>query len=94
MSLEIITKTPIDVLDYDFDFSRWLPADDRIATATASVSGSPSLTVNRVDFADRSVRVWLAGGASGDAATLIVIITTLAGRTKEVSAAVRIGECA
>jgi len=93
MSLEIITKAPVDVLDYDFDFSRWLPADDRITNATAALSTGTTATVDHIDVADTGARVWLAGGAEGDSATLTVTITTFGGRTKEVSASLRIREC-
>ncbi len=94
MSLEVITKAPVDVLDYDFDFSRWLPAGDRIIGATTSIATGTAATVDHIDVGDTTARVWLAGGADGDSSTLTVTITTVGGRTKEVSASLRIRECA
>lgn len=91
MSCDIITKGPADVLDFDFDFSRWMPSDDRIVDAVADVAGSTAV-VDKVDQADTVARVWLSGGVAAEQGTLTVTITTFAGRTKQVLATLKIRE--
>ncbi|KQV27841.1 hypothetical protein ASC97_05600 [Rhizobium sp. Root1203] len=91
MSLGVITKAPADVLDYDFDFSRWMPDGDRIATAAAALGGSTAL-VDRIDTSDTTARVWLSGGQADETAELAVTISTTEGRTKIVTVSLRIRE--
>lgn len=91
MSFGILIKAPADVLDYDFDFSRWMPTGDRISHASADLAES-SASVTDVEFSDTNARVWLSGGLPGDAGTLTLLITTIEGRTKEVTAQLRIRE--
>lgn len=91
MSCDIITKTPADVLDYDFDFARWMPADDRIVDAQAEISGS-SAVVDKIDQADTVARVWISGGQTEESGTVTVTITTLVGRIKQVQATLKIKE--
>jgi hypothetical protein len=91
MSTTILTKAPADVLDYDFDFSRWMPSGDRITNAIASLAGTGAI-VTDVEWSDLVARIWLSGGANDEAGILAILITTHAGRTKEVTASVRIRE--
>jgi hypothetical protein len=91
MICDVITKVPVDVLDYDFDFARWLPADDRIVDSVAEISSSTAV-VDKIDQADAVARVWISGGDVGDAGTVTVTITTLGGRTKQVQATLKIKE--
>lgn len=91
MTCYVITKKPADVLDFDFDFSRWMPADDRIVDAVATIADSTAL-VDRVDQADTIARVWISGGTIADQGTVTVTIGTLAGRTKQVLATLNIKE--
>lgn len=91
MSCDTITKTPADVLDYDFDFSRWMPPTDRIDEAIAEVAESTAV-VDRVDQADTVARVWLSGGVADERGTVTVTIHTVAGRTKQVKATLNIKE--
>lgn len=85
-----ITKRPADTLDYDFDFSRWLPEGDTIASATATLDADATVTIHDITWSNSVARVWLAGGTNLSSCQLLVTITTLAGRVKEVAAAVRI----
>lgn len=91
MSLSLLTKAPADVLDYDFDFARWLTDGDQINSAAATLTGTTA-TVHDTEFSNLVARVWLAGGSDGEAGTLNLLITTTEGRTKEVTAQVRIRE--
>lgn len=92
MNLGTITKSPSDVLDYDADFVRWLIDGDTVTSAVASITGS-SVVVDAVDVSDDRVKIWLSGGASGDAGTLTLIATTMQGRTKEVCFRLRVKGC-
>lgn len=87
--LDTITKAPADRLDYDFDFSRWMPSGDRITAADAAIAPE-GVTVERIETSETVARIWLSGGEANTSAVLTVTITTLAGRTKEVSAGLRI----
>lgn len=91
MTLDTVTKAPSDLLDYDFDFSRWMPSTDRIVAATAEIDGSTAI-VSRVDTDDTKARIWVSGGSSGDNGAIIVTITTFEGRAKRVAATLRIKE--
>jgi len=96
MNLGVMTKAPDDVLDYDIDYSLWLPPQDRIASVDAALQdASPNCTISirQSQYADRSAKIWLAGGAAGDTATVAVTINTNAGRTKEACFRIRVREC-
>lgn len=92
MSLATLTKSPVDVLDYDVSFDEWLTNDDRIDALTASVEGSAAV-VDRFDYTDRSARVWISGGVVGETAHVNLTVSTLRGRTKAACFRLRIKEC-
>jgi hypothetical protein len=77
-------KQPTERLDYDVDFSEWLPAGDAIIT-TAVVSAPVGLTILITDGATLIPKLWVEGGV--DAITYIIEVTceTQYGRTKEVN---------
>ena len=89
MSCDTIIKAPADVLDYDFDFERWMPQGDFLSAATAAITGSTA-TVTRIDRSDTLARVWISGGAVGDSGTVTLTATTNAGRIKQVAVALKI----
>lgn len=89
MSINRFDKAPGDVLDYDFDFTRWLAPGDRITAASASLSGGTP-AVDTTTFSDAVVRVWISGGADGDASVLSVVATTYQGRTKTATARIQV----
>lgn len=89
MTCETITKAPADVLDYDFDFARWMPEGDYLSAASAVITGVDA-TVTKIDRSDTLARVWIAGGTAGDTGTLTLTATTHLGRTKEVSVQLKI----
>lgn len=92
MSLGVVVKRPDDRLDFDIDFTRWLPDGDRLDSAVASVAGG-SITIDGCDTSDTQVRVWLIDGAPGDSADVTVTATTAQERTKEVCFRVRVKGC-
>ncbi len=86
-----VTKDPSDRLDYDVDYSRWLPPGDVISTATAAVTNSDAVA-DQVDVSSDAVKVWISGGDAGDSAVVTVTATTAQGRTKEISFRLKIRE--
>jgi len=86
-----VSKDPADRLDYDVDYSRWLPAGDTISSATAAITGSTAVA-DQVDVSSDAVKVWIAGGAAGDTAVVTLTAVTAQGRTKEISFRLRIRE--
>lgn len=96
MTLGLMTKTPDDVLDYDIDFSRWLAPEDRLTgidAALAEATDGSTIVIDASDYADTSVKVWLSGGQTGDAAVVSIVATTNMGRTKEACFRIRVREC-
>jgi hypothetical protein len=91
MALDIISKSPNDLLDYDFDFVRWMADDDRVVDAAANIAGI-SATVEKVTFDTNTVRVWINGGKIGEQGQMSVLITTDQGRKKETAVQLRIRE--
>ena len=91
MSVVVLGKDaqqPHEVLDWDVDYSRWMPDGDRVQDAEASARRRggeelPPLRVVRVQFTDDVVKVWLAGGAHGSKWRVQVRAFTRDGRIKE-----------
>nr|DAM62837.1 MAG TPA: hypothetical protein [Caudoviricetes sp.] len=92
MSLALLMKSPGDVLDYDVSFDEWLTNDDRIIEWTPEVAESTAV-IDRGDYTDRSVRLWISGGETGETAQITLTVTTAQGRTKVVCFKLRIKEC-
>ncbi len=89
---DVMVKKPADVLDYDVDFARWLPAPDRLSGATSMIAKSTA-AVDRTEFTDTNAKVWISGGALGETADVTVTVTTLEGRTKQFCFNLKIKEC-
>lgn len=92
MTLGTLSKAAADVLDYDVDFSRWLPGDDRIVAAIVTVSAD-TVTIDSHQVSDTQVKVWISGGAEGDDATVTVVAETEDGRFKEACFRLRVRGC-
>lgn len=77
----IFLKDPSAVLDYQIDWSAWLPVGDTIsATAWTAATG---ITIASNVFTTTSATVWLSGGTSSVRYNLTCHITTAAGRQDE-----------
>lgn len=88
------TQQPNEVLDYDLDFSEWMPSTDTVASATIAVTPTmttpPSYAINA---ARTKVKVWVyAGGVDGTTYKITVRATTTEFRVKEAEIKVRIKE--
>ncbi|WP_316159648.1 hypothetical protein [Bradyrhizobium sp. SZCCHNRI3042] len=84
----IMEKRPDEVLDYVFDFGRWLSTGDAISTATATATSAPvngaagAVAIDRVDFDSSTATPWVTGGIDGETAEIVVSIRTALGRRK------------
>jgi len=89
---DVMVKKPADVLDYDVDFARWLPAPDRLSGASTEIVNSTAL-VDRTEYTDTNAKVWISGGVLGETANVTVTVTTQEGRTKQFAFNLKIKEC-
>lgn len=84
-------KQPVDVLDYDFDFSDWLT--DRADTILSfTVTADTGLTVGDTSTVDGVVKVFLSGGTSGQQYKVTCTVVTNGGRTKQAELAIKVKE--
>lgn len=94
--LGTIQKQPADQLDYDVDFSKWLPSGDTVTSAIASAStidgDTAPLVVDSVSVTDTVVKAWISGGLDGNTYKVTVTATTAAGRVKEEEFKIRVKE--
>ena len=74
MSHAPLEKDPNSVLDYVFDWSRWLSEGDVIGSSSFVVPSD--LTVTNQSFTDISATVWLSGGVVGKTYKITNQITT------------------
>lgn len=91
MNLSVFSKDPDERLDYDIDFSRWLPDGDVIMSVVTSISGGTAI-IDGTEPSDTCVRVWVAGGAVGETNTITIRATTAQGRIKEAALRLKIKE--
>ena len=89
--LGVVPKQPVEILDYDVDFSRWLQ-DDTIETASAAVVPSGELEVQKLDIDPTLIKVWLEGGQDGSSYKVELTIDTVGGRRGQVEFRVRVKE--
>jgi len=89
--MDIFTKYPAEVWDYDVEFTRSLPDGDTILSATVTVEPAESMvSCPRFDLGTDTVKVWLIDGLSGKTATASVIAMTAQGRTIEEEFKIRV----
>ena len=91
--LGTLIKQPADLLDYDIDFSRWLPDDDTILTVTTAVDPAEELAVLSAHVDSPMVKVWVSGGVNGATYKVTVTVATQGGRIKEVDFKIRVRDC-
>lgn len=82
MNLGTFTKQPVEVKDYDLDYSEWLVAADTVEAAEVTVEPA-GLTVRSVFTQDKKIKVWLSAGTNGTVYNLTVTMTTAYGRVKQ-----------
>jgi L-rhamnose isomerase len=79
-------KDPDAVLDYTWDWSRWLQAGEAIVSHQILVP--TGITLDSSDADAERVTAWLSGGTNGITYTVTCRITTDQGRTDDRSIAV------
>jgi len=82
MNLGNFSKQPVEVKDFDIDYSEWLTAGDNVQSADIVVSPT-GLVVDSVFINDPRIKVWLSSGADGTQYKLTVTMTTADGRIKQ-----------
>lgn len=87
------SKDPSDILDYSFDWTKFLD-DDVIATAAFAIYVDDvidtTLTSQGALVAEGTVTTWLTGGLAGTNYSLACTVTTTGGRTAQRSAAIAV----
>lgn len=87
--LGLVEKQPVEILDYDVDFRRWL-VDDTITAASVKILPAGELLLNTVDIDPTAVKVWLRGGVSGTSYKVEMTIDTDRVRRGQVEFRVRV----
>ena len=89
LTLQNPLKDPSAVLDYEFDWTRWLATGETIAVDSETgeklitITADTGITVDSWTEDDGKVTVWLSGGTAGINYKVACKITTSAGRTDE-----------
>lgn len=89
----LFPKNPIDQMDYDIDFSRWLEDGDTITSVDVTVTPSGELTIPSSQISGQTVKVWTAGGLDGTTYEVSAAVGTSGGRVKEVCFKIRVRDC-
>jgi len=82
MNLGNFTKQPVEIIDYDIDYSEWLTAGDNVQAASVEVA-PVGLIVESTFINDPRVKIWVSGGTTGTTYKLTVTATTADGRVKQ-----------
>ncbi len=88
--MQTFTKEPGDELDYDADFSAWLPDGDTITSAAAVLDKEDELEITAVQVSTPIVKVWTKAGVDRATYKITVTASTAGGRVKEVQFKLRI----
>lgn len=72
-------KDPNAVLDYKWDWTDWMPDNDRIVASTFTVD-DPAVAVEDTLFDDTTTTAWLSGGTAGETYVVTNHIVTEDGR--------------
>lgn len=81
-------KDPDSVLDYEMDFTSWLPTGDVITSHTVTVESG--LTLDSSSNSTTSVTAWLSGGTLLNTYTVTFQAVTNDGRTVDRTIKIRI----
>lgn len=82
MNLGSFNKQPVEVVDYDLDYTDWLTAGDNVASSVVTVD-IVTLTIDMVLINDPRVKIWVSGGTDKITYKLTVTTTTDEGRVKQ-----------
>lgn len=73
-------KDPDELLDYEIDWTKRMPASDSIAASTWVAPTGLSKVVESVIESNKVAVIWLAGGAVGETYPVLNTVTTQEGR--------------
>lgn len=77
-------KAPTDILDYEWDWSVWMPTGDTISAVTFTAQSGITIEVSPAQsHTGTTATVWLGGGTAGTTYTITCQITTTAGRVAQ-----------
>lgn len=85
------TKQPSENIDHLIDMSAWTPADDSVVSVTATAVPQ-GLTIFVSGSTTLKPKVWLGKGIDGVEYQVTALITTNAGRVKEVDFKLQVRE--
>lgn len=88
--LGTFTKQPLEVIDYDIDYSDWLSDTDFLVSDVTTVDGSGLIIDSSIVLAPDVLKIWLSGGTDGLTYKITALITTDDGRVKEDEFRIRI----
>ena len=89
MSFPSFTQDPQDRLDYEIDWSEWLPTGDTIITSTWAVDDA-ALTLDDDSATTTAATVFASGGVIGSAYLVTNHIETGQGREKDQTIKIKI----
>ncbi len=89
MSFPKFQKSPIALLDYEIDWTKYLQGDTIV---TATFTADTGLTIHSHSNTDTTATVWLTSGTAGTTYNVQCEIVTAAGRTDERSITIQVKE--
>lgn len=92
MILATFTKQPADTLDYDVDFTDWLPDGDVISSVAPSADAGITLGATTISADGKAVKQWVSGGEDGKTYKITIRVTTAMARVKEAEFKVKVRE--
>lgn len=85
-------KQPLERLDFDIDFSEWLPTGDAILSASVIADTGIVAETPLIDITKKVVKIWATGGTTGAKYKIQVTAITTEGRIKEAEIRIRVKE--
>ena len=82
MRLGSFIKQPVEVIDYDIDYSQWLTVGDNVQNCEVTVEPS-GLVIDAVFINDPRVKIWVSDGTNGVIYKVTATTTTADGRVKQ-----------
>lgn len=88
MAIAVYVKDPDAVLDYIFDWSRWLAGNEAITAS--NVVASAGINLDSQSNTGTAVTAWISGGTGGQPYTVTNHITTNLGRSDDRTITIRV----
>ena len=85
------TKQPVEVQDYDIDFTEYLESLNDTAQSHVAVA-DPGVSIMASSLTSGVVKVFLAGGLDGQQYKVSATITTAGGRVKQGDVMIKVRE--